>query len=105
MDCPQRFVPVGFEAASGAFGRSALDFLRQVEVVAGLSASADMYHWSSQTFGKHWRQRLGLALARGQASLVLGAVSAGRNYGEGAKGRKASPEWSLTDCQPCVSLS
>ena len=39
VDQPMRFVPVGFEAASGAFGRSALDFFRQVEVVAGRSAS------------------------------------------------------------------
>ena len=46
-----------------------------------------------------------LALTRGQASLVLGAVAAGRNYGKGATGRKASAEWSSTDCQPCVDLS
>ena len=47
-------------------------------------------------FGEHWRQLLSLALTRGQASLVLGAVAAGR---------KASAEWSPTDCQPCVDLS
>ena len=43
-------------------------------------------------------------LARGQADLVLGAVAAGRNNNGGAQGRKASPEWSSTDCQPCVNL-
>ena len=42
--------------------------------------------------------------ARGQADLVLGAVAAGRNNNGGAQGRKASPEWSSTDCQPCVNL-
>ena len=66
VDQPMRFVPVGFEAASGAFGRSALDFFRQVEVVAGRSASTDLYHWSAFVFGEHWRQRLSLALTRGQ---------------------------------------
>ena len=105
VDQPMRFVPVGCEAASGVFGRSALDFFRQVEVVAGRSASTDLYHWSAFVFGEHWRQRLSLALTRGQASLVLGAVAAGRNYGKGATGRKASAEWSSTDCQPCVDLS
>jgi hypothetical protein len=52
----------------------------------------------------NWEQRLSLVLARGQADLVLGAVAAGRNNNGGAQGRKASPEWSSTDCQPCVNL-
>jgi hypothetical protein len=51
-----------------------------------------------------WQQRLSLVLARGQASLVLGAVAAARNNAAGASGRKASPEFSKTDCQPSVSL-
>ena len=38
-----RFVPLGFEAG-GAFGRAALDFLREVEEVAGDQSSADLYH-------------------------------------------------------------
>ena len=76
VDQPMRFVRVGFEAASAAFGRLALDFFRQVEVVAGRSASTDLFHWSAFVFGEHWRQRLSLALTRGQARLVLGAVTA-----------------------------
>ena len=43
-------------------------------------------------------------IARGQASLVLGAVAAARNNAAGASGRKASPEFSETDCQQSVSL-
>ena len=39
-----RFVPLGFEAAGGAFGRATLDFLREVEEVAGDQSSADLYH-------------------------------------------------------------
>ena len=38
-----RFVPLGFEAG-GAFGRATLDFLREVEEVAGDQSSADLYH-------------------------------------------------------------
>jgi hypothetical protein len=41
---------------------------------------------------------------QGEASLVLGAVASARANAEGISGQKASPEWSPTDCQPCVSL-
>ena len=98
-----RFVPLGFEAG-GAFGASTLNFLAEVEKKAGAQSSADLYHWSAMVWGEHWRQRLGMGLAQGQARLVLGAVAAARSSSEGARGRKASPEWSLTDCQPCVGL-
>eukprot|EP01050_Picozoa_sp_SAG11_P012113 SAG11_NODE_1327_length_5194_cov_9.461237_2_plen_135_part_00 len=97
------FVPLGFEAG-GAFGASTLDFLEMVARTARAGASADLYHWSAMVWGEHWRQRLSLALARGQASLVLGAVAAARSSAVGAPGRKASSEWSPTDCQPCVSF-
>ena len=52
-----RFVPLGFEAG-GAFGQATLDFLREVEEVAGDQSSADLYHWSAMEFGEHWLQRL-----------------------------------------------
>ena len=47
-----RFVPLGFEAG-GAFGQETLDFLREVEEVAGDQSSADLYHWSAMEFGEH----------------------------------------------------
>ena len=100
--CPQRFVPLGFEA-NGAFGQSTIDFLQLVVRAADQGKSADLDHWSAHVFGEHWQQRLSMVLARGQASLVLGAVAAARNNSAGIKGRKASPEWSATDCQPYVS--
>ena len=69
-----------------------------------LSGQTRLYSLFRMVFGEHWGQRLSLVLARGQADLVLGAVAAGRNNNGGAQGRKASPEWSSTDCQPCVNL-
>jgi hypothetical protein len=54
--------------------------------------------------GEHWEQRLGVELAQGEASLVLGAVASARANAEGITGRKASPEWSPTDYHPCVTL-
>ena len=48
---------------------------------------------------------MGLKLAQGEAILELGAVASARANAEGFSGRKASPEWSPTDCRPCASLS
>ena len=103
VECPHVFVPLGFEAG-GCFGPATRDFLREVARVAGAQASADLYHWSAMVWGEHWEQRLGVKLAQGEASLVLGAVATARANAEGSSGRKASPEWSSTDCQPSVNL-
>jgi hypothetical protein len=98
------FVPLGFEARTGAFGPRTRTFLREVVEVADATSSADLYHWCAMVWGGHWEQRLGVMLAQGEASLVLGAVASARANAEGFSGRKASPEWSPTDCQPCASL-
>jgi hypothetical protein len=103
VERPHEFVMLGFEAG-GAFGPATRHFLREVARVAGAQASVDLYHWSAMVWGEHWQQRLGLVLARRQASLLLGAVAAARNNAAGASGRKASPAVSETDCQPRVSL-
>jgi hypothetical protein len=100
---PHEFVPLGFEAG-GAFGPATRDLLREVARVAGAQTSTDLYHRSAMVWGEQWQQRLSLVLARGQATLVLGAIAAARNNAAGALGRKASPEFSETECQPCVSL-
>ena len=98
------FVPLGFEAQTGAFGPRTRTFLREVVEVADATSSADLYHWCAMVWGEHWEQRLGVKLAQGEASLVLGAVASARANAEGSSGRKASPEWSSTDCQPSVNL-
>ena len=98
------FVPLGFEARTGAFGPRTRTFLREVAEVADVASSFDLYHWCAMVWGEHWEQRLGVKLAQGEASLVLGAVASAQADAEGISGLKASPEWSPTDCQPCVSL-
>ena len=35
-----------------------MDFLREVEEVAGEQSSPGLYHWSAMEFGEHWLQRL-----------------------------------------------
>ena len=95
------FVPLGFEARTGAFEPRTRTFLREV---ADVVSSSDLYHWFAMVWGEHWEQRLGVKLAQGEASLVLDAVASARANAEGILRRKASPEWSPIDCQPCVSL-
>jgi hypothetical protein len=98
-------VPLGLEARTGAFGPRTWTFLREVVEVAEAASSADLYHWCAMVWREHWAQRLGMKLAQGEASLVLGAVASARANAEGFSGWKASSEWSPTDCQPCASLS
>jgi hypothetical protein len=63
-----------------------------------------VYSCRKTVWGEHWQQRLSRVLARGHASLVLGAVAVARHNAARASGRKASSEFSETDCQPSVSL-
>jgi hypothetical protein len=98
------FVPLGFEA-NGAYGAATRDFFRVIERAVEAAAARDHYHWSAPSWREHWRQRVDVALAKGQAGLVSSAVKASRNRGkkQAAKQRrrnKASPEWSPTDCSP-----
>jgi hypothetical protein len=90
------FVPLGFEARTGAFGPRTRTFLREVAEVAEVASSSDLYHWCAMVGGEHWEQRSGVKLAHGEASLVL--VASARANAEGVTGREASPEWSPTDC-------
>ena len=57
------FVPLGFEAQTGAFGPRTRTFLREVVEVADATSSADLYHWCAMVWGEHWEQRLGVKLA------------------------------------------
>jgi hypothetical protein len=48
------FVPLGFEAQTGAFGPRTRTFLREVVEVADATSSADLYHWCAMVWGEHW---------------------------------------------------
>ena len=98
------FVPLGFEA-NGSWGQQSLDFFGDVVEEARCNSSAELYHWCAMVFGAHWRQRIGVALARGQATLVSSAVDKGRCHSKEIRGRRgASAEFSTTDCRPCAPL-
>jgi hypothetical protein len=97
------FVPVGFEARTGAFGPRMWTFLREVAEVADVASSSDLYHWCAMVCGERWEHRLGVKLAQGEANLVLGAEASARanveasglrptaSHASASKGELASP--------------
>ena len=72
------FVPFGFEVG-GALGRKAERFLAECVRVAEWKNQGvgDLAHWSSMTWGGHWRQRIGVEIARGVARCVEKAATGG----------------------------
>jgi hypothetical protein len=85
------FVPLGFEARTGAFRPRARTFLREVADVADVAdvaSSSDLYHWYAMVWREHWEQRLGVKLAQGgKPRARRGRVGAGKRGGDlGAEG-------------------
>ena len=69
-------MPFAFEVG-GALGREAEEFLRECGKVAEWKNQGvgDLAHWSSMTWGGHWRQRIGVEIARGVARCVERAAT------------------------------
>ena len=90
------FVPFAFEVG-GALGREAEEFLRECTAVAAWKNQGvgDLAHWSSMTWGGHWRQRIGVEIARGVARCVERAATGG--WASSGTGRGCSHEYD-PDC-------
>ena len=68
----------------------------------------EVLHWSGMGWGKHWRQRIGVAIARGRARLLVRAAtgralwgSGGRSGRQGEGAKRPSPlstEWNQHSC-------
>ena len=100
------FVPLAFEGG-GAWGARAKDLLltcgRRME-----GEKHEVLHWSGMGWGKHWRQRIGVAIARGRARLLVRAAtgralwgSGGRKGRQGKDAKRPSPlstEWDQHSC-------
>ena len=100
------FVPLAFEGG-GAWGAQAKDLL----LTCGLRMEGEKHevlHWSGMGWGKHWRQRIGVAIARGRARLLVRAAtgralwgSGGRSGRQGEGAKRPSPlstEWNQHSC-------
>lgn len=91
------FVPFAFEVG-GAMGDESEDFLSEAAKVAEhcRRGVGDLTHWSAMIWGGHWRQRIGVEIARGLARCIERAAAGGRVEGSSARGR--SQEWDPSCC-------
>ena len=91
------FVPFAFEVG-GAWGTEAEEFLKESKKVAEhcRNGVGDLSHWSAINWGGHWRQRIGVEIARGLARCIERAATGGRV--EGSSARSRSQEWDPSCC-------
>ena len=52
----------------------------------------DLTHWSAMIWGGHWRQRIGVEIARGLARCIERAAAGGRVEGSSARGRSQADQ-------------
>jgi hypothetical protein len=85
---PDLFVPFGFEVG-GALGEKAEWLMRECRAVAEWRnrGVGELAHWSAMTWGEHWRQRVGVEIARGVARCVEKAATGGWTGSRTAAGR------------------
>ena len=90
-------VPFAFEVGE-VLGDESEDFLREVAKVAEhcRRGVGDLTHWSAMIWGGHWRQRIGVEIARGLARCIERAATGGRV--EGSSARSRSQEWDPSCC-------
>ena len=67
------FVPFAIER-DGAWGSEAHQAFASIVEAAQAGVDAEAFHWSAMNFERHWRQRVAVALGRGQALIVTQAA-------------------------------
>ena len=55
----------------------------------------EVLHWSGMGWGKHWRQRIGVAIARGRARLLVRAATGRALWGGGGRNGRQVKERDL----------
>ena len=66
-----RFIPLAFAARTGAWGQAAKNLWKEMMTMAKAKGiGADLWGWNAMTWARHWKQRVGVELARGRARLV-----------------------------------
>ena len=68
-----KFVPFAIER-DGAWGSEAHHAFDSIVEAAHAGVDAEAFHWSAMNFERHWRQRVAVALGRGQALIVTQAA-------------------------------
>ena len=72
------FIPLAYES-NGEWGTRAKEFFKLVCEIAGTEGtrSADCYHWSAMTYGRHWRHRVAVILGRGRVTCLRRSADKG----------------------------
>ena len=96
--CAHRAAKCPVSQAGGAWGTEAEEFLKESKKVAEhcRNGIGDLSHWSAMNWGGHWRQRIGVEIARGLARCIERAAMGGRV--EGSSARSRSQEWDPSCC-------
>ena len=74
-------------------GERANEFFAMACAVKGHKKGARLFQWSAMEFRKHWRQRIGVVIARGRASAVTTAAARGLSADA-----SSAAEWSPFSC-------
>ena len=95
---PDSELPRQFVLAYPRMSMHEQDFLREAAKVAEhcRRGVGDLTRWSAMTWGGHWRQRIGVEIARGSARCIERAATRGRV--EGSSARSRSQEWDPSCC-------
>ena len=87
-NAPDLFVPFGFEVGGALGDKAEWLMVECVRVVEWKNQGVgDLAHWSSMTWGEHWRQRIGVEIVRGVARCVEKAATGGWAGGQTAASR------------------
>ena len=97
-NAPDLFVPFGFEVG-GALGDKAEWLMAESVRVAEWKNQGvgDLAFWSSMTWGGHWRERIGVEIARGVARCVERAATTG-GWARSGTSRSCSHEYDRDCC-------
>ena len=71
-----KFWPLALEC-NGAWGADMEELFDECVRMRPRRRGAELYHWSAMEFGKHWRQRIGVAVGRGRAMCASAAARTG----------------------------
>ena len=90
------FMPLAFAARTGKWGEKARGLFKRLEEEGKRKGiSADQWGWNAMRWSKHWKQRIGVTLARGRGQVVMAELRAkGEREGQRSGERGwATQEW------------
>ena len=67
---------MAFAARTGGWGADAKGLWEKlVDMAKDKGEEADLYGWHAMNWQRHWQQRIGVAIARGRAQMVMAVMA------------------------------